>query len=524
MTDKILQETSVSQKIVRNTIYNTIGFFWGVLVALALTPYIIGHIGIERYGIWAIVGVLTGYFGFLDFGLGTSFVKHIAEYYAKKDFKSINQVVSIGFIFYSSFAVLVIILAFFIINPLLRLFNIPQELYNEALFVFLLGIILFGVSNALSVFWAIQRGLQRMGISNIVAIAMSVPNIACTIFFLESGYGLRGLMINSAIILVISSIANIIISFKILPELRFNPFLFSREMFKRLFVFGFKLQFAKIADIIVFQTDRLLIAFFLNIGLVGFYQLGASITLHIRQIPLLLISALLPADSEIDAKQEHEKLQELYIKGSKYLIFVSFPLIFFLIVSAHLIMQIWMGPGYEKSVLIIRVLAMGYLANLVGGVGVSIAAAINKPEFQMKAAIISAISNIILSVILAIAIGFVGIAIATTISLILGPIYFYIKLHKHIRLPLRNFVRETVTAPLIASIISAVLIYGLYYGITLTNLPSSRLINLCVFTFSGTLFIVIYLTVIIRNKYLDKYDIDLLKRHLSPFQSGIFQK
>ena len=486
-----------------------------MLVALVLIPYIIGHIGIERYGMWAIVGVLTGYFGLLDFGIGTSFVKYIAEYYTKKDYKKINQVINTGFVFYSVFAVLIITLGLSIIKPLLNFFNIPQELYNEAVFVFLIGIILFGVSNALCVFEAIQGGLQRMDISNKVAIAMSIPNIIGTVFFLESGYGLPGLIVNNAIIFFISSMVNIIIAFKILPELRLNPSFFSKEAFKRLFGFGYKLQTAKIADIIAFQTDRLLIAHFLNISLVGFYQIGSSVAQHMRQIPLLLISAILPAASEIDAKQEQEKLRELYIKGSKYLIFVSFPIVFFVISTAHLIMLIWMGNGYEKSAWIIQILAIGYFVNLVSGVGVSMSAAIGKPEFQMKAAIITVVSNIILSVVLIIAIGFIGVAIATTVSLILGPVYFFIKLHSHLRLSLKNFVREIVVVPFIASIIPTMLIYGLNSGIKIANLSSSRLINLSIFAFSGILFIVIYLALILRNRYLDKYDIDLLKRHFA---------
>ena len=66
---------SISQKIIRNTTFNIIGRFWRILVALVLTPYIIRYIGIERYGIWALIGVVTSYFGLIDFGIGTSFIR-----------------------------------------------------------------------------------------------------------------------------------------------------------------------------------------------------------------------------------------------------------------------------------------------------------------------------------------------------------------------------------------------------------------------------------------------------------------
>ena len=506
---------TIKEKIVKNTLFNTLGHFWVILVALFLTPYIISHIGIERYGIWAIVGVLTGYFDLLDFGIGTSFVKYISEYYAKNDYKKINQIVNTGFIFYSIFAVLIVLLGFSIIGLLLKSFNVPQGLYEEAVFVFLLGIIIFGASNALSVFVAIQGGLQRMEISNIVVVVMSVPNIVGTIFFLERDYGLSGLMINNAIILVISSIANIIIAFKILPELRFNPFLFSREMFKRLFSFGVKLQFAKIADNITFQTDKILIAYFLNVSYVGFYQLGSSITSKMRGLPLLLISALLPAASEMNAFNEREKLHELYLRGTKYLSAVSIPLVFFVIISAHLIMLAWIGKGYEKSAWIIQLLGIGYLVNILAGVGVTIASAMGKPEFQMKAAIITATSNLILSIILIIKFGFIGVAIATSISLVLGPIYFFVKLHQQIRLPLIDFMKKTILKPLLISFLVAMLIYGLNYGIKPLIIAANRPTIISIFFLEGAFFVSIYTIIILKVKHFNWHDINYFKESIS---------
>ncbi|HDL00916.1 MAG TPA: hypothetical protein ENH23_01620, partial [candidate division Zixibacteria bacterium] len=485
ITDKIPQEISISRKIVRNTIFNIIGRFWGILVALVLTPYIISHIGIERYGIWAIIGVITGYFGLLDFGIGTSFVKYIAEYYTKKDFKKINQVINTGFVFYSIFAVLIIILGFSVINPLLNFFNISQELYNEAVFVFLLGIILFGVSNALSPFGAIQVGLQRMDISNKLSIAISIPNIAGTIYFLEMGYGLPGLMINNAIILTISSIVNIIIAFKILPELRFSPFLFSKELFRKLFGFGYKLQISRFANLVSFQTDKLLITYFLSIGLVAYYQLGSSILQQVRQILLLLISAFVPAISEIEARNGKDYLKEFYLRGSKYLIFVSIPVLFFMITNASLIMLTWMGEGYEKAALVIQILAVGYFMATVTGVASSITVGVARTELDMKFGIFMAVLNLFLSIILIIKIGFIGVVIGTTISLTIASFFFMKMFHNYLgSSPLSGFI-QLFYKPLTACIIPILIMFFLNYVFRNIIISSGRLVNLSILGLNG---------------------------------------
>jgi len=504
---------SISQKIIRNTTFNAISHFWVILVALFLTPYIIGHIGVERYGMWAIVGVLTGYFGLLDFGIGTSFVKYISEFYTKRNYKKINQVVNTGFVFYSIFLVFIIIVGFIFISPLLNLFSISRELYHEALFVFLLGIIIFGVSNALSPFAAIQGGLQRMDISNKVAIVISIPNIAGTIFFLERGYGLPGLMVNNAIILVITGIINIIIAFKLLPELKFNPFLFTGEMFKKLFGFGYKLQISRIAQLVSFQTDKFLIAYFLGIGLVTFYQLGSSITQKMRQIPLILVSAFVPATSELEARKGKSSLNELYLRGSKYLILVSTPLLFFVIINAHLIMLTWMGEGYEMAALVIQVLAVGYYSNLVSGAASSIAVGVAKTEFEMKCGILLAILNLFLSIVLIIKIGFLGVVIGTTISLTIHSVLFMKMFHNYLGAPLSSFI-QLLYKPIIACAIPALIILFLNHGFYPTAAFSDRLINLTLLGLNSILFGGMYIAFILLSKYLDDYDKDLIRNRL----------
>ena len=74
-------EKSLTQKVITNTAFNMLGKVWGILVALFMTPYIVHHIGVDRYGVWALVSVVTSYFGLLDFGIGSSYVKYIAEFY-----------------------------------------------------------------------------------------------------------------------------------------------------------------------------------------------------------------------------------------------------------------------------------------------------------------------------------------------------------------------------------------------------------------------------------------------------------
>lgn len=510
-----MEQLPISQKVIRNTIFNTIGRFWQILIGLILTPYIVSHIGMERYGIWAIVGVLMGYFGLLDLGVKDSFTKYIAEFYAKEDDKSINEVVNVGFVFYSLLALVVVAVGFFSLDPLIRLFKIPDSLYDETSFVFLLGIILFAASNVVSVFAAIQSGLQRMDISNKVAVAISFPNAIGTVVFLQLGYGLPGLMVNSAIITGIRGIVHILIAFKILPTFRVNPFMFNKKIFKMLFGFGVKRWVTQIEEIVTYQTDKLLISRFLNVSLVGYYELGFSIVMRARGVLMLITSAIVPAASELDAKKAREQIVELYLRGGKYTALVSMPVMVFLTVTAHYIMLAWMGIGYEKSELVIQILSVPVLAALLAVMINSITVGIGRPDFQMKSGGEQAIVNIILSVILIIKIGFAGVLLATLISVLLSVVYLLKMCHNHLKLPLAMSLKKTVLKPLIISFILGTLIYLGNLGLE-GYLPHARLPNLALLIFEATLFFTIYFLILLRTSFIDEKDKTLFKDNLLP--------
>ena len=85
---------SLKEKYVKNSFFNVVGWVWISLLSIITVPIVIHHIGMEQYGILALVFLLLGYFAFLDLGMGQAVVKFVSEYYAKNDAKQINKVIN----------------------------------------------------------------------------------------------------------------------------------------------------------------------------------------------------------------------------------------------------------------------------------------------------------------------------------------------------------------------------------------------------------------------------------------------
>ena len=503
------KEQSLTNKIARNTSYNMGGRFFNIVTGIIMTPYIMHYVGVERYGIWAIVGVVTGYFGLFDFGVGMSFVKYIAEFNAKKDYRKLNEIINSGFIFYSVFAAIIALFASLYLHSILSFLKIPPHLYDEAVFAFFVGVLIFCASSSISIFTAIQNGLQRIDIANKLGFMMAVPSITGTVLFLRAGYGLRGLIINNAIVFIIAAVFNIAIAFKILPQLRVSPFLFSWKTFKQLFGFGTKLQVTRIVAMIVINIEKLFIARFVSIGMVTFYQLGSSVIDSIKSLVVSFTAVLVPAFSEIDARGERKRLVEAYARGTKYLGLITIPIFFFVIISAPQIMKVWMGLGYDRSVWVIRLLGIGWLWAILSGVRAVVVQAIAKPEIEMKVGFLTASVHLPLSLMLIIRFGFLGAALGAAIAILLGSYYAFRQLHRELDIPLGPFLAKTLLKTFIICLAIGLPSWGLMYIFQDSLLGLSRVSGFAVLAAETLLFFVCYMGLLLYVKPLDESDGDI---------------
>ncbi|MDI6765218.1 MAG: oligosaccharide flippase family protein [Bacteroidota bacterium] len=499
--------TAIRDKIIRNTLYSIIGRIWTIIIGLLLIPYIVNIVGIERFGVWSLLSVLVGYFALLDFGVGVSYTRFIAEAYAQKNDIEINRIVNSGFVFYFFIAVPLFLISYFGQGIIFSFLQIDVHSLPDAVFAYYGVIILFISTAAMSGFSTILQGIQRIDITNKVAIVVTIPNVIATVYFLQNGFKLDGLLWATSISTMFGLVLSIYFAKKCLPSLQFNPLLFSWKTITRILPFGLKLQFAKLADIITFQTDRAFVSYFTGVSSVTYYHLGSQLNWRIRDIPLLLLTSLLPATSELHTLNEKDKLYNLYFRGTKYLAVIAIPLMLFIGTTSHLIMMVWMGPGYSLSGYISQILVVGYLINVFVGVGVIVAAGMNKPEYQLHSAILTSVVNIVLVIFCGKLWGIIGIAFAISISLMVGPVYFVVTFHRHIQNPAGQFLKNAVIKPLKAVLGGTIffLVVNIYYF----NSVDNRFTGGVILFLELVIFFSIYIFLLIKLSHFDDVDKEL---------------
>lgn len=516
---------SVRGTIARNTVFNALGRFWEALIALVLTPYILTRLDYEAWGLWSLVAVFTGYASLFDFGLSSGFAKFIAEHAARKDTQRVSSIVSTGFCFYLALSFVAISAGWFAVDLLLDhvvtwfrpgLANADpkqQAMIEDLRFLFRGALVLFGINNCIAPFGAIPTGLQRMGVSNVIAVGSSILKFGATVFFLERGDGVRGLLYANALVLAVTGVATVAAAFALCPGLRLGLREARRDTFGELFGFGWRTQIAKLANLVNFQTDRVVIAWYGGAALTGVYRVGEELAMKVRQFPALLVSALTPAASDLDARDRQDHLRDLYLRSTKYLAAVSVPLTVFLVAAALPLLHVWLGDltHLDKAAWVLRILVVGYLANLVAGGGMSIALGMGQAQLAMRAGILSMAANIVLTVVLVLTIGFYGVPIGTSLGMVISTAWFFLAMRRYVAVSLRRLLREALLWPFVVSLpggVAAVLLAC--YGAGWT----SRGPNTLIAGAAAAIFGISYGLLMRCLPFLDAFDVEFLDRTL----------
>lgn len=518
----------IGKTIARNTAFNAGGRLWEAVVNLGLTAYIVPRVGLAAYGIWALVGLFTSYFTLLDLGMGSGFSKYIAQYAAKKDTRGLSSIVSTGFFFYLALGVLMVGLGWpcidglirgvirlaTILHPGIRFDGANADTVAQVRFLLRWGLVLYAGSTPVAAFSAIQSGLQRMGVTNAISIASSLIKVAATVFFLERGDGVYGLLYANGVVFVFFAVACAAAAFWLAPHLRVSPGRITRRAFSELFSFGWRTQVSKLSNLILFQTDKAVVfAAYGSLGLVGVYRIGEELSSKMRQAPALLLSAIVPAASDLDAHGDDDRLRRLYVLSSKYVAALTVPLVAYLAGSAGAILRTWMGDveDLDTAAWVMRILVAGYLANVIPGAGVSVALGKGRPDVQMKAGLIATAANIGFTLALLATVGFYGIPLGTAVAMAISCLWFMRAMGPVAGVGAMELVRSSLLWPALASVPGlAVCIAGDILNAGLVGrVPNAAVAGGC-----GLFFAAAYLAIIRYTPFLDAFDIDFLANML----------
>jgi len=464
-----MQPENLIRKVARNTGFNAMGFLVTASLVFLVTPYSLHRLGPERFGIWALGGVVNSLALLLDFGISRALIKYIAEYNARREFGKLVALVNTGLLLYIGLALGGggILFAFLgaLIGPL---FSIPIELQSEAWFVFM-GLILIAMwTLVLNMFDSLLNGLQRLDLTNALSTIMQMLSAAGVLIALEGGYGLRGMVIKNAIIAGLTSIVYLYLMRRVLPGLYFDWRQFRPGLARELLRFGSNIQLVNVVVLILEPLNKTLISRFLDLNFVTYYEIATRVISLVVGLFQSLVLAIYPAVSEVSATRGRQAVTQLYIRSTRYMTILALPVFSLLILAVEPFLRVWIGPGYETAAVTLQLLAASRFFSILGMTAYFVIQAIGQPRLSMISSIYTGISGFVLSTAMLLIFGYYGLVMGNAIAMATGSFVMFFLFHRETLIPWKALLeRFPVQAAIINLVIAGMgVLYLVHFGHT----------------------------------------------------------
>jgi O-antigen/teichoic acid export membrane protein len=439
-----------------------------------------------------------------DFGLVTSISKHVAQHYALKDFRALGQLISTGLALYFGIACaaagVLWASAQIIVPALFR--NSPVPLATLSILWRFLTILVFANIFSLS-FSSIVMGLQRMDLST----GMSALNLGLSgglsVIFLRMGLGLRGPLYGYAIAAWIVTIFYAYLVRRLLPDVQLRLAFCRWHVAREILSFSSKAYVTQVAVAIHNQIEKFYLAHFVGVVSVGWYDIASDLALKLRGIPSLVLAPVMPAASELDARNDSARITHLYFRTHKYLALVGTPVVFYTALVAKRFVTLWVGPSYGFIGLPLSILLAVNFFNLTTGPGFFILMGKGNLRPGLRSSIFGIVLNLTLSLFLIRAYGVQGAVIGTSVSLGLASAYFLVQYQWETKSPPLHLVRKAYLKPLV----SALLIVGVLWF-----LGRSVHTTWVTLVAGAVVFGAAYMVLLLLFQFFDSEDLSILER------------
>src|SRR5215831_2659855 len=107
--------------------WNAVSNFGGLAVSVAigffLTPAMLRYLGEKRFGIWTLVSSLVGYYGLLDFGVGSAVFRYVPLFHGQGNHHKVSAVISTSMAFYTILSLVIVGATQLLAGPIARFYE-----------------------------------------------------------------------------------------------------------------------------------------------------------------------------------------------------------------------------------------------------------------------------------------------------------------------------------------------------------------------------------------------------------------
>jgi O-antigen/teichoic acid export membrane protein len=406
-------------RLIRNTLVNAVANASGAVITVALTPFLLHHLGTAQYGVWLLALTLTfsgGYLAFADLGLSEAAVRFIAEARARRDVKTINAIASTTTAVFAALGLVAGLLVVALAPLLVRVFDVGADLESAAKIVFALVAVQIFADLPATGWLAVIEGAQRYSWLRAIDVTGRIAWAIGVVIAVRAGHGIVALAVIALVVSVLEAFAAFVVAHRVQPGLHIRLGNADRATLRQTSRYGSAIAALRVLSVIYAQMDRVIVGVILGVAAVASYEVAFRVQ-SIAALALVIAgSALIPAAAYNSARSDTDNQREIYLRGTKYAAAFIVSVSVAALLYARPLIVTWVGPQFESMTGETRLFLVYPLFGCLNQVAVPMLIGMGRVRRVLQLQVVSVGLNLVASVLLASRYGIAGVIAGSLIG------------------------------------------------------------------------------------------------------------
>jgi O-antigen/teichoic acid export membrane protein len=424
--------------IFRNSLAVSAAMLSGYVFSFVLAPIMLARLGLAQFGVWAVTGAFATYAGLMDLGVTRALGRFVALYDTQGNRRAVEQLFGLGLVVVCVVAALSAAVSL-AVAPFAASALGDVLTASEMRSLLLAAVAIFSLNLLRSVIRSVPEGMQQMVPIQVAEVANNTINFTFSVIALALTRDVVVYAYANAAASLVALGPSVYAARRVWSPVRARvP---QRGLVREVLGFSVKSQLSWIGDLVNNQTDKIIIAVFLDVRLAGAYEIANRVVVAVKSVAVLSVSAMVPAATSRIESEGRAIIGHFYRRYTARSLAVALPLMTFCCVSAPALMTAWLGDVPQHAIEIFVLLTAANAVNLTTGVAFSISLG------EGKAGMIAAVSgitvglNVLFTVALTPLFGLWGVIAGTMIAIVGGCTIFLVHFHRSHGIPRADYAR-----------------------------------------------------------------------------------
>jgi O-antigen/teichoic acid export membrane protein len=433
-TDFHDKSRGMTTKVMKGSFWVLVGQVLPLLATFVASPFVIRSLGSEAYGVLILVGLISTYFAFADFGMTMASTRYGAEAFAdgtpEQEGKVVRTAALIGISSSLFIAIPLFVFSQWIVGDLL---NVPLYLQHKASVALKITSVAFVMSFIGNIFNTPQLSRMRMDLNVLINAGFKVLMTLSTPVVLKLG----GDLVDATIVAFVATFmimgSHIFVSGRLQPSIYGSTI--DRKMLKPLLKFGSSYVLYGIGLLVTNNLEKFILTRYVSVQSLAYYSIAFTFAGMTTMFSVAMVQTLMPAFSQLLTPEKKEQLRSLFTRCVRVGLIGLIPSVMGLLIIAKPFFTLWVGPDFgRESIFPFYILLIGVFFSLLVYIPNTILISAGKSSLFAKVYLLEVLPYAVITYLLIQWAGILGAAMAWSLREIVNAITFIYFTRRHMGL------------------------------------------------------------------------------------------